>query len=451
MKIIIIGAGKVGSTIIQFLVKEGHDITVIDTNNKTVNEVVNNYDIKGVVGNGASYPIQIEAEAKRADLLIATTSSDELNILCCLVGKKSGIFHTIARVRNPDYSDQINFINQELGLNLIVNPELEAANEISRILRFPSAIKIDSFSKNQVEIVEMKVEHDSILVNKSLADLRRELQIIFLICAVERSGEVYIPSGDFIIQSKDKLYVTASKADITQFFKKIGLYRSRSKNIMIIGGSKITYYLAKQLIESNSKVKIIEVDEKRAYELSEALPDAVVIAGDGSNKTLLFEEGIETMDAVVTLTGLDEENIVISLLSEKLKVPKVITKVNRFAYHDILESIGLGTVISPKALTAYIILRYVRSLENSMNSKFETLYKLVNDQVEAAEFHISNETNYTNIKFKDLKLKENILIACIIRNNQVIIPRGEDYILPKDNVIVVTAGRILTDFEEIFK
>ncbi|MDD4001113.1 MAG: Trk system potassium transporter TrkA [Bacilli bacterium] len=451
MKIIIIGAGKVGRTVIEFLAKEDHDITVIDTNSKIVNEVVNNYDVKGVVGNGASYNIQIEAEVNKTNLLIATSASDELNILSCLIGKKGGVAHTIARVRNPDYSDQISFINEELGLNLIVNPELEAANEISRILRFPSAIKIDTFSKNQVEIVEMKVAEDSCLVGKSLSTLRVELQITFLICAVERDKEVFIPTGNFQIQANDKIYITASKSDIFRFFKKLGLYKSRSKNIMIIGGSKITYYLSKQLLESNANVKIIEVEEKRAHELSELLPNATIIIGDGSNQSLLYEEGIEKMDAVVTLTGLDEENILISLLSEKLKVPKVITKVAHDPYHDIIESIGLGTVISPKILTASIILRYVRSLANTIDSSVETLYKLVNGKVEAAEFHVSKETAYTNLKLKDLKLKENILIACIIRKNQVIIPSGVDNILPNDNVIVVTVGRLLTDLEDIFR
>lgn len=451
MRIIIVGAGKVGITITQFLSEEGHDLIVIDTNPKAVSDAVNNYDVKGVIGNGASHNILQEADAEKADVLIASTPSDELNILCCLMGRKNGIPHTIARVRNPDYSDQIDIIHKELGLNLIVNPEYEAANEISRILRFPSATKIETFAKGRAEIVELKVAEDSLLANKNLSQLRKELGITFLICAVERDGHVYIPTGNFIVQPRDRLYVTASREDIALFFKKIGLYKDRSRKIMIIGGGKITYYLAKQLLESKAEVKIIEMDEKRARELSETLPEAIVIAADGSNQDILIEEGLNKSDALVTLTGLDEENIIISLFAEKMKVPKVITKVNHYAYHDILESIGLETIISPKSLTAYTILRYVRSLENTMNSQVQTLYKMVNDRVEAAEFYIANETEYTDILFRDLKLKDNILIASIIRDGVVIIPGGDEVLKAKDSVVVVTTNRYLTALEDIFR
>lgn len=450
MKIILVGAGKVGTTILKFLTEEGHDITVIDNNYKTLNEIINNYDVQGVVGNGASRDIQIEAQADKADVLIATTESDEQNILCCLVAKRLGVHSAIARVRNPDYSEQIGFMSKELGIDLIVNPELEASYEISKILRFPSATTIETFSHDRIEIVEMKVSEGSILENKDLKTIRKELQTTFLICVVERNKEVTIPGGDFVIKAHDKVYIIAEKEEIVQFFKKIGLYKTRSKSIMIIGGSKITYYLAKQLLEENSEVKIIEVDDKRAHELSEALPGATVIVGDGSNQALLFEEGIQKMDAVVTLTGMDEENIVVSLLSEKLNVPKVITKISHFTYPEILENIGLGTIIMPKAFTAYIILRHIRSLANTTN-KVETLYKFVNDKVEAVEFYIEKESKYTNVKLKNLKLKENTIIACIKRNDQIIIPGGEDHIQAGDNVIVICAGKLLKNFEEIFR
>jgi trk system potassium uptake protein TrkA len=451
MKIIIVGAGKVGNTITEFLAQEDHDVVIIDINNKAVNEAINNYDIRGVIGNGASYDVLLEAGANKADILIACTSSDELNILSCLVGQKTGIPNTIARVRNPEYSNQIDFLYQELGINLIVNPEYAAANEISRILRFPSATKIDTFAKDRVEIVEFKIAENSRIANKSLSQIRKEMQITFLICAVERDSKVYIPDGNFIIQEKDKIYVTASRTDITLFFKQLGLYLNRARNVIIVGGSKITYYLAKQLLDSKSEVKIIEVDQRRAVEFSELLPNAKIIAGDGSNQDLLIEEGIEKADALVTLTGFDEENIIISLFAEKLKVPRVITKVNRDAYHDILGSIGLESIISPKSLTAYQILRYVRSLENTMHSQVQTLYKLVNDQVEAVEFYINNETEYTNIKFKDLKLPRNTLIASIIRDKKVIIPNGEDCLKAKDSVVIVTMDRHLRALEDIFR
>jgi len=291
---------------------------------------------------------------------------------------------------------------------------------------------------------------DSTLANRDLKTLRQELDMKFLICAVEREQEVVIPGGDFIIMPEDKIYIIAGKADIVQFFKKIGLYRTRSKNIMIIGGSKITYYLAKKLLEENSEVKIIEVDENRAHELSEVLPKATVIIGNGSDQNLLFEEGIKKMDAVVTLTGLDEENIVISLLAKKLRVPKVITKVSHFDHPEILESIGLETVIAPKSFTAYKILRYIRSLAESDN-KVLTLYKFVNDKAEAAEFRIEKDSKYTEVKLKDLLLKENAIIACIKRGEEIIIPGGEDWIQAGDNVIVISAGKYIRNFEEIFR
>jgi trk system potassium uptake protein TrkA len=450
MKITLVGAGKVGTTILKFLVEEGHDITVIDNNHKILNETINNHDVRGVVGNGASRAIQIEAQADKADVLIATAANDELNILSCLVGKKLGIPHAIARVRNPDYLEQMDFMGKGFGIGLIVNPELEAAAEISKILHFPSATAIETFSKDKVEIVEMKVGADSTLANRDLKTLRQELDMKFLICAVEREQEVVIPGGDFIIMPEDKIYIIAGKADIVQFFKKIGLYRTRSKNIMIIGGSKITYYLAKKLLEENSEVKIIEVDENRAHELSEVLPKATVIIGNGSDQNLLFEEGIKKMDAVVTLTGLDEENIVISLLAKKLRVPKVITKVSHFDHPEILESIGLETVIAPKSFTAYKILRYIRSLAESDN-KVLTLYKFVNDKAEAAEFRIEKDSKYTEVKLKDLLLKENAIIACIKRGEEIIIPGGEDWIQAGDNVIVISAGKYIRNFEEIFR
>jgi trk system potassium uptake protein TrkA len=450
MKIILVGAGKVGTTVLKYLVEEGHDVTVIDNDHKTLEETINNYDVQGVVGNGASRAIQIEAQAERADMVIATASNDELNILSCLVGKKLGIPYAVARVRNPDYSEQMDFLERELGIDLIVNPELEAAAEILKILRFPSATTIETFSKDRIEIVEMRVRADSVLANKPLKDIRHDLGIKFLICAVERKGEIAIPGGDFIVKPEDKLYVIAEKNDIVQFFKKIGLYKARSRNVMIIGGSKITYYLAKQLLDEKTGVKIIEVDERRAHELSAALPEAAVIVGNGSNQTLLFEEGIEKMDAVVTLTGLDEENIVISLLAEKVKVPKVITKISHFENPDILENIGLETVIAPKSFTAYKILRYIRSLSDADN-KVITLYKFFHDKAEAAEFFIEKESKYTGVQLKDLRLKGNTIIACIKRGNQIIIPGGEDAIQSGDSVIVISANKYIKNFEEIFR
>ncbi len=448
MRIIIVGLGKIGSTITDFLTHEDHDIIVIDTNQTIVQEIVDSYDVKGVVGNGASYQVLMEAEANKADMLIASTSSDELNILSCLVSKKCGVKYTIARVRDPEYSKQIDFFHKELGVSMIVNPEFETAREIYRILRFPSALKIETFASGRVEIAEMIVAENSDLVGKRLMDIRKELDVNVLICIVEREGKAYIPDGYFVLQANDKIYVNAPKMELSKFFKNSGNLKNKVKSVMIIGGSKISFYLTVKLIEMGVKVKIIEIDKTRCQQLSELLPSVDVINGEGSNQMLLKEEGIENVDAVVTLTGFDEENIIISLYAKLKKVPKIITKINRYNLSDIFKSVNLDSVISPKEVTANHIIRYVRSLENAVESEVKTLYKLVNNQVEASEFYLAEETSFTHITFKDLKLKPNILIASIIRDNKVIIPSGTDYMQAGDSVIVVSINKI-HDLEDI--
>lgn len=450
MKIIIVGIGKVGKALTELLSQEGHDVIIIDNDAEVIEEAVQNYDVRGVIGNGASYDNQVKAEASKADILIATTESDELNILSCLVGIKNGIKHTIARVRNPEYANQINFMHQELGLSMIVNPELEAANEIYRMLRIPSALKVETFAKGKVDMVEVLVNKDSNIVEKSLYAIRNELKLRFLVCAVEREGTVYIPDGRFIIHEKDKLYIIASPADMGNFFRKIGILKKKSKSVMIVGGGKISYYLTKKLIESNVKVKIIELDHKRCKELNELLPDVDIINGDGNNQDLLLEEGLGSVDALITLTGYDEENIIISLYAETLKVPKVITKVTRNNINSILNAVGLNSVVSPKVITANRILSYVRSLENTSNSKVQTLYKLVDNQIEAVEFYIPDNTSFTGIPLKELTFEKGNLIACIVRKNSIIIPDGDEVINPEDSVIVITKEVIL-NFEDLLK
>lgn len=450
MKIVIVGIGKVGKVITEYLSNEGHDIVIIDRIASLVEECVNIYDVKGVVGNGASYDVQLEAEANKADVMIATTGSDELNILCTLVGQKNNIKYTIARVRNPEYANQIQFMHQELGISFIVNLELEAANEIFRLLRFPSSTRIDFFANEQAEIVELKINQNSPLIRKQLSELRTEFGVRFLISAVERKGKVHIPSGHFILDLDDKIYITASPNEVNKLFKRLGIFMERSKKVMIVGGGKITFYLAQQLIKSKVKVKIIEFDRERCTELCDTLPEAVVVHADGSDQSVLLEEGIKDMDAFITLTGFDEENIIMSLFAETLKVPKVITKTNHHSYSNILETVGLGSVISPKFITANHILRYVRSLGNTV-SQVRNLYKLVNNQIEVAEFYISEETNYTKKTFTELAFKNNVLIACIIRNNNVIIPSGDDYLLPNDSVVVVTTMKNLHTFQDVLK
>jgi trk system potassium uptake protein TrkA len=451
VRILIVGVGKIGSTITAYLSHENHDITIIDTNSNIIQETVNSYDVSGIIGNGASSEILFEAGAKKADLLIASTSSDEVNILSCLVAKKFGVKYTIARVRNPEYSKQIDFIHKELDINMIVNPELETAKEISRILRFPSALRIETFGNGRVEIAEMMIVKNSPLIGKSLVELREDLNVNFLICIVDRDGKAYIPDGNFILEKYDKIYVNAASHELTKFFKKAGNLKTKVRSIMIIGGGIISFYLAKILIDSGVKVKIIELDKKRCQHLSELLPEVEIICGEGSDQTLLIEEGIKNVESLITLTGLDEENIIISLFAKTIPVPKIITKINRYNLISILKSINLDSIITPKEVTAYHMIRYVRSLGNALESEVKTLYKLVNNQVEAQEFYIAETTKFTGIKFKDLKIKKDVLVASIIRKNKVIIPSGQDYMGLGDSVIIVTTNKYIHDLEDILE
>lgn len=451
MNIIVVGGGKVGSTLIQYLCKEDHDVVLIDTNPKIIENLVNTYDIMGVCGNGASCDVLSEATVSKAYLIIATTQSDELNILCCMIARKMGARHCIARVRNPDYAQQLVFMRDELQMSMMVNPEFDAANEISRMLRFPAAIKLESFAKGRVDLAEIQVQPRGKLDGLSLSQLYQLYRIKVLICAVQRNDKVYIPNGDFLLKAGDKIHITATHSELNAFFNAIGLVKNRVKNVLIIGGGTIAYYLTRQLTEMGMSVKIIEQDEKRCISLSENLPRADVILGDGTDQDVLIEEGIETADACVALTGIDEENILISMYANMKKVNKVITKVNRKPLLELMGSLGNESIISPKAITANLILQYCRAKQNSDGSNVKTLYKLVNDQVEALEFIVTDKNHAVGIPLKDLPLKQDLLIAAICRNNKTIIPNGNDRIQPNDSVIVVTTNQFLRDFDDILK
>ncbi len=451
MKIVIVGNGKVGHTITEHLSKEGHDIIVIDKDASVIDELVNTFDVMGIVGNGATFDILKEAEVDKADLLISVTSSDELNILCCMVAKKLGVDQTIARVRDPEYSKQIYMMREELGISMIVNPEMDAANEISRIIRFPAALKVDTFSNGKVDLVEIKLDENSPLVGKSLITINAKYQLRILVCAVCRDDDVFIPNGDFVLNAKDKIYITASPVEIIKFLKKLDLLKGRSKNIMIIGGGRISYYLAQQLDKLNVAIKLFEKNMAKCKELSEKLENVIVINGDGTDHELLLEEGLEQTDTMVSLTGFDEENILISMFAKTTGVDKVITKVNRSNYGQILDTAGINTIITPRDITTNHIIRYVRGMENTKGSEVKTLYRLINSRVEALEFYIANESLYTNIPLKDLKINSRILLACIIRNGKVIIPNGFDVIKPADTVIVVTTSHTIRDFSDILE
>lgn len=450
MNIVIVGDGKVGATLVEHLSQEGHDIVVIDRDSKIVEQMVNSYDVMGICGNGASYDVQMEAGVSSARLFIAATSSDELNILCCLIAKKVGAHHTIARVRNPDYLKQLPFIKEELGLSMIVNPEYDAANEIAKVLRFPNAINIETFSRGNVDLAELKINDGNPLCDMALTDIFSAFKTKILVCAVQRKADVFIPRGDFVLKSGDKIHITAPRGELVRFMKKLGIYKHRTKDIMIIGGGKMGYYLARQLSESGGyNVKIIEIDRDRCDKLCTLLPDVNIINGDGTDRGILYEQGIESQDAFVALTTIDEENIISSMYASSLGISKTVAKVNRVSY-QVLESIGMDSAFSSKAIAANRIIGYVRALENSGESSVQTLYKLVGGQVEALEFKITADFKNIGIPLKKLDINNDTLIASIIRDNHVIFPDGNDSIEIGDSVIIVSKSKQFRSINQIF-
>ena len=451
MKIVIIGAGKIGMSLAETLSQEGHEVTIIDTNGKTVETAINQNDVTGIVGNGVNFTVQREAGVNHADVVIATTYSDEINMLCCLVAKKIGVRHTVARIRDPEYSRQFIFMLDEMGLDMVVNPEMEAAREISRILRYPYAIGVDTFAKGKVDLAEMKIPQDSVLDGMAVTDIPRKLNVRILVCAVQHGDDVYIPRGDSILHAGDRIYFTSSHKELADFFRKIGAYRHKLKNVFIVGGGRIAYYLARQLIELGVGVKIVEQDEKRCELLSELLPKAEIIHGDGTDQDLLAEEDFARTDASVAITGIDEENIILSMFAIQHRINKIVTKISKTTLTDMLETIGLDSVVTPKQITADLILSYIRALQSGAGSGVQTLYKLVDGRVEALEFHVRDRSRVIHTPLMQLNLRKDILICCIIREGAIIYPGGNDTIEPGDSVIVTTTGQKLTALDDILK
>lgn len=450
MYIIVVGQGKLGATVTKQLANEGHDIVVVDTKNDVVSKIVDTYDVMGICGNGATVDILEEAGAKKAKLIVACTPSDEINILCCMFAKKLGTENAIARVRNPGYASQSQFLREKIGINMIVNPEFEMANEISRIIRFPSAVSLDSFVRGKVETAGVVIKEGNPVCGMQISEIRKKIKAKVLICAVQRGEKVFIPSGDFTIEANDSVYITGIRAELSAFLRQTGIHTQKIKNVMIIGGGGIGYYLADLLSDTGRNVTIIDSNEQRCIELNDMLEDATIIHGDGTDQDILDELGIDSQDALVALTGIDEENIIVSMYARSKNVKKVITKIDRHSY-SILNEIGLDTKVSPQLVAGSLVTRYVRALQNSAdNSKILTLYRLIGGKVEAVEFRVPENAGYENIPFKDLKLLPNILICCLIRNGKIIFPDGSDVMKSGDNVIVVTTGRILEDLHDIF-
>lgn len=451
LNIIIVGCGKVGATLIEQLSKEGHDITIIDKNAEKIQAMTNLFDVMGIVGNGASYSVQMEAGIENTDLIIAVTDSDELNLLCCTVAKRVGDCAAIARVRTPDYSKEVSYLREKLGLAMIINPELEAAKEAARILYLPTALEVNSFAHGQAEMIKFKVPEGNILDGMEISYLGRNIAPNILICAIERDGEVHIPSGDFRMAKGDIISFAASRKVAKSFLEDIGFKTNQVKNTMIIGGGKAAYYLAQQLLNMGISVKIIESDKARCEELSVLLPKAIIINGDGTDEELLKEEGIEYMESFVPLTGIDEENIMLTLHARQVSNAKVITKINRITFKNVISQLDLGSLIYPRYITSEAIIAYVRAKKDSMNSNIETLYHMFDYRAEAIEFRVDEESEVTNISLAELSLKKNLLIAFINRNGSIIIPSGQDCIKVGDTVMIVTTHTGFNDIQDILR
>ena len=451
MDIIIVGCGKVGIALAEVLSEE-HNVTMIDKDENLINAAINDFDIMGIAGNCLQTNVLEEANVDKANLFIAVTTSDEVNILSCLIAKRMKARHCIARVRSPEFEKQLVFMREELGISMMVNPDYNAANEIAKVLKYPEAINIESFAKGRVDLAEIRITSGSILDNLSLSHLSRRLRLDVLICAVQRGEELIIPNGNFILKAGDKIHMTASHSAMVKFFRSISAaYREkRVKSAVLIGGGRVAYHLAQQLIEMGVKVKIIEIDEKRCLELSQRLHKGNISCADGTDHDILEEERVYDADAVVTLTGIDEENILLSLLAKKNGVDKVVTKVNRMSLIQLSDTLSLDSIISPKSITVNQILQYVRAKQNSLGNNVTTLYRLVNDRLEAIEFIIRDEKDYVGVPLKKLKIRSGILIASIVRGNELIIPKGDDCLKVNDSVVVVTTNKGFHDLSNIF-
>lgn len=437
MKIIIVGCGKVGYTLVEQLSTEGHDIVAIDERADKVSSISNAFDVIGMIGNGVSFETLKQADIASADLLIAVTGSDEHNLLCCMIAKKTGNCKTIARVRNPIYYNEADYLKNEFGLAMTLNPESTAAQEIAQIIRFPFAQKIDTFARGHIHLVHFRVRPDSVLVGRSLQDIRINLKSQMLVCLVARGKEIIIPKGEFRIEAGDILGVVAERRKVNTYFRQLSISSTSVKNVMITGGGKTSYYLAKLLLKTGVNVKIIEINQARCDELCDLLPRATIIHGDATNEDLLLQEGLEDTDALITLTNMDEENILLSMFGKSRSHAKIITKVNRIGFSSILDQLSLDSVIYPRLITADYITKYIRSASNSMNSDVESFYKLADGKAEALEFFIKEASPVTGIPLQQLRIRKNTLISCIYRDKQVIIPSGQDCILPGDMVVVI--------------
>mgnify|MGYP004461077711 FL=1 len=453
MRILVVGDGKVGYTLAEQLTREGHDVVIIDRSEEVLQRSQDTLDVLCVRGNGANAKTLIDAGVDKADFLIATTASDETNMLCCLLGKRLGARYTMARIRDPEYNESIALLQKEIAIDNTINPERATALEISRLLRFPFANNIESFAKGQVEMVEFRAQERDVVVGCPMRSLSSHLPGIprVLYAAVERGGEVIIPNGDFVIQPGDRVHVAGEMVTITNYFRFLGKHSLRIKNVMLLGGGRISYYLAKMIVPAGLHVAMIEIKPDKAEDLSEQLPHVNVILGDGTDQELLEQEGLDQMDAFVALCDRDEENLMTGLFAVKQGVPKVIVKNNRVAYADIISGMGLESIVSPKSITCATILRYVRARVNSEGTKVERLYRLMNDRVEALEFIARAGDSYIGVPLKNLNIRKGALVAVIVHQGKVIVPFGDDHIEEGDRVVIIVCENGIGDLNEVIR
>ncbi len=453
MNIVIVGAGKIGKFLLKSLIKEGHNITVVDSNEETVKSITNSFDVIALVGNGSSYKTLVEIEPSKVDIFISTTASDEVNLLGCFMAKTLGAKHTVAKVRDEDHNlNNYEAIRNKLGISLIINPDLLTARHLYNLIKLPSATKVEAFSAKSFEIIELLIKNDSPLIGIPLYELRKKYPYNFLICTVLRDDSAIIPDGFFTLQEGDKIGLLSSFTEAHKLLKLMGFEQKAIKDVMMVGASRIAFYLSKLLINDKHPITVIENNEARAMAFSELTNGEVsVVLGDGMNQELLLEHGIKGVDAFVSLTGKDEENILSSFYAKSQSDGKIITKVNKEELSVILEKLGLESIFSAKTVVANVIVSYARALQSSMGSKIETLYSLMNGKAEAVEFIITENFKHTNIPLKQLRLEKDMIIAGIIRDNKCIIPYGDDVIKTQDKVIIITKGQTVAELSRVIE
>ncbi len=451
MNIIIVGCGKVGRVLTEQLNEPGNNITVVDINGARATDVAERYDVMQVAGNGATRAVLEEAGIKKADLLIAVTGSDERNLLCCLMAKKAGGCQTIARVRSPQYDADVRYLKEELGLAMVINPEFAAAGEIARVLRFPSAIKIDTFVKGKIELLKFKLPEDSPLCGMQIREISPKLHCDVLVCTVERDDDAFIAYGDFRFEARDVISIIADPKSAYNFFKRINYKAKPVDDVLIAGGGDITHYLCQILEKDGIGITVIEKDEDRADLLSDRFSNVNVIHADAINQEVLMQENIDKTDAFVSLTNIDEENILLSLFAKSVSDGKIVTKINRIDFDTVIDHLDLDTIIYPKNLTSDFIVRYVRAMNKTIGTNLETLYQIIKGKVEAAEFIVKTDSALTAAPLMQLKLRDGVLVAAIVRNGKVLIPRGSDTIQQGDSVVIVTNHLGLHDMNDLLQ